>query len=285
MARSPKLVDPVYAAEMVEDGASITISGMTFVRNPTVLTAALIKAGRRGLCFIDREPGFALDTLAAAGTLSCIRAAMASFELYGLAPSVRRLAEARAVRYMEDVCGAVIAGLRAGAQGVPFMPARGLLGSDILKLHEQWGTWKRIRDPFTGEELVAVKAITPDYALVHVHYADEYGNAVIEGPRFEDELKIRAARHVIISAEKIVPTEELRGFTHTLSATSLHVDAVVPAPRGAWPTSMAGLYEADYDAIKAYHEAATQSSEKAVEWIRSHLYPLLEEAAKRAPRR
>ncbi len=273
MARSSKLVTPLEAAEMVEDGSSVTISGMTFVRNPVTLVAALIAAGRRDLCFIDREPGFALDVLAASGALSCIRAAMASFELYGLAPSVRRLAEEGRVEYIEDVCGAVIAGLRAGAQGVPFMPARGLLGSDLLRLHEErWGTWRRIRDPFTGEELVAVKAITPDYALIHVHVADEYGNAVIEGPRFEDELKIRAAKRVIISAEKIVPTEELRGFQHQLSASMLHVDAVVYAPRGAWPTAMPGLYEADYDAIRSYHEAARQG--RGAEWAREHLLPL-----------
>ncbi len=269
MARSSKLVSLSYVAEAVEDGSSVTVSGMTFVRNPVALVAALIARGARGLCFIDREPGFVLDVLAASGALSCIRAAMASFELYGLAPSVRRLAEERRVKYIEDTCGAVIAGFRAGAQGVPFMPARGLLGSQLLELHEAWGTWRRIRDPFTGEELVAVKAITPDYALVHVHVADEYGNAVIEGPRFEDELKIRAAKRVIISAEKIVPTEELRGFAHQLSATMLHTDMVVHAPRGAWPTAMPGIYEADYAAIRGYYEAARAG--RGADWAAERL--------------
>ncbi|WP_070807841.1 CoA transferase subunit A [Pyrodictium occultum] len=267
---SPKLVDLDYAAELVEPGSSVTVSGITFVRNPSALVAALVERGARDLCFIDREPGFALDVMAAAGLLRCVRAAMASFELYGLAPTVRRLAERGEVEYIEDTCGAVIAGLRAGAQGVPFMPARGILGSQLLELHEKrWGTWRRIRDPWTGEELVAVRAIEPDYALVHVHVSDPYGNAVIEGPRFEDELKIRAARHVIISAERIVEPEELRGFRHTLSATSLHVDAVVHAPRGAWPTAMPGLYRADYEAIRGYVEAARQG--RAMEWVKANL--------------
>jgi glutaconate CoA-transferase subunit A len=264
--------------ELIEPGSTVTISGMTFVRNPSLLVAALASRKTGGLCFVDREPGFALYLLAAAGTLRCIRAAMASFELLGFAPTVRRLAEEGRVEYIEDVCGAVIAGLRAGAQGVPFMPARGLLGSDLLRLHEErWGTWRRIRDPWSGEELVAVKAITPDYALIHVHLSDPYGNAVIEGPRFEDELKIRAARRVIISAEKIVDTDELRGFSHVLSATSLHVEAVVHAPGGAWPTAMPGLYEADYEAIKSYYEAAR--SGRAMEWLKSsRLWRELQEA-------
>jgi len=277
---SPRLVDLDYAAELVEPGSIVTISGVTFVRNPVALTAALIERGVRDLCLVDREPGFALDLLAAAGALSCIRAAMASFELYGLAPSVRRAAEEGRVVYIEDVCGAVIAGLRAGAQGVPFMPARGLLGSDLLRLHEErWGTWRRIRDPWSGEELVAVKAIEPDYALIHVHLSDPYGNAVIEGPRFEDELKIRAARRVIISAERIVDTEELRGNPHILSATMLHVEAVVHAPGGAWPTAMPGLYEADYGSIKGYHEAATEG--RAMDWIRRNMDRLKARTEKR----
>ena len=262
-----------YVVEAVEEGSSITVSGMTFVRNPVRLAAALALRGRGGLCFIDREPGFVLDMLAAAGRLSCIRAAMASFELFGLAPTVRRLAEAGKVAYMEDVCGAVIAGLRAGAQGVPFMPARGLLGSQLLELHEKWGTWRRIRDPWSGEELVAVRAIEPDYALIHVHLSDPYGNAVIEGPRFEDELKIRAARRVIISAERIVDTEELRGFPHILSASMLHVEAVVHAPGGAWPTAMPGLYPADYAAIRSYHEAALEA--RGMDWVRGNADKLL----------
>ncbi|WP_338251787.1 CoA transferase subunit A [Pyrodictium abyssi] len=271
---SPRLVDLDYAAELVEPGSTVTISGMTFIRNPVALVAGLVRRGVRDLCVVDREPGFALDVMAAAGLLRCVRAAMASFELYGLAPTVRRLAESGEIEYIEDVCGAVIAGLRAGAQGVPFMPARGLLGSDLLRLHEErWGTWRRIRDPWTGEELVAVRAIEPDYALIHVHASDPYGNAVIEGPRFEDELKIRAARRVIISAERIVDTEELRGFMHQLSATSIHVEAVVHAPRGAWPTAMPGLYQADYDAIRGYVEAAR--SGRAVEWVKTNLKRLM----------
>ena len=136
---SPRLVGLDYAAELVEPGSTVTISGMTFIRNPVALVAGLVRRGVRDLCVVDREPGFALDVMAAAGLLRCVR------------------------------------------------------------------------DPWTGEELVAVRAIEPDYALIHVHVSDPYGNAVIEGPRFEDELKIRAARRVIISAERIVDTEELRG--------------------------------------------------------------------------
>ncbi|WP_048812955.1 CoA transferase subunit A [Acidilobus saccharovorans] len=270
---SVKLTSLSEAAGLVRDNDEVTISGMTFFRNPMALISAIIRAGVKNLSFVDREPGLGLDIMVASGAVNRVRAAMATFEHYGLAPTVRRKAEEGAISYLEDTCGAVIAGLRAGAQGVPFMPTRGVVGSDLLKIHEAAGTWKVIEDPFTGEKLVAVRSIEPDVALIHVHVSDEYGNAMIMGPRFEDELKIRAAKMVILSAEKVVGSEELRKLTRdlglTLSATSLYVSAVVRAPEGAWPTGVYGLYEPDYGAIEAYYKAAKQGL--AANWIRDNL--------------
>ncbi len=266
---SSKLVGLREAVDLVRDGDSITISGITFSRNPMAFIAALVRAGRRGLYFIDREPGFGLDVMVAAGLLRGVRAAMATFELYGLAPSVRRAVEEGRLEFLEDTCGAVIAGLRAGAYGVPFMPVAGVLGSQLVELHERAGTWRVIRDPFNGGEVVAVKAITPDVAVIHMHYCDEYGNCIIEGPRYEDELKVRAARRVIVTAEAIVDSDYLRRIPHPLSATSAHVDAVVHTPRGAWPTAMYGMYPADYEAIREYRDYAREG--RALEWIEKRL--------------
>ena len=268
---SSKLVSLAEAVDLVEDGASITVSGITFSRNPSAFAAALVAAGRRDLYFIDREPGFVLDLLVAAGAVSRVRADMATFELYGLAPSVRRAVEEGRVEFLEDTCGAFIAGLRAGAFGVPFMPVAGVLGSQLVDLHEARGTWRVVRDPFGGGEVVAVKAITPDVAVVHAHYCDEYGNCVIEGPRYEDELKVRAARRVIVTAEQIVETDALRGVPYPLSATAAHVDAVVHVPGGAWPTAMPRLYPADWRALEEYAAAAREG--RAVEWARARLLP------------
>jgi len=266
---SSKLMSLEEALDLVEDGMSITISGITFSRNPMHFIAGLVRAGKKNLYFIDREPGFGLDVMVASGLIRGIRAAMATFELYGLAPSVRRAVESGEVEFLEDTCGAVIAGLRAGAYGLPFMPVRGVLGSDLVKLHEKAGTWRVIRDPFSGEEILAVKAIRPDVAVIHVHYSDEYGNAVIEGPRYEDELKIRASRRVIITAEEIVSSDYIRRLPHTLSATSVHVEAVVHSPGGAWPTAMYGLYKADYKAIEEYYKASREGL--APKWVEEKL--------------
>lgn len=258
------------AVSLINNDDEITISGITFFRNPMSLIAAIIKSEKKRLSFVDREPGFGLDVLVASNSLKKVRAAMATFEHFGLSPSVRRAAERKEVDYLEDTCGAIIAGLRAGAQGVPFMPVRGIIGSDLVKIHESIGTWKIIKDPFYNEDIVAVKAIEPDVALIHVHMSDIYGDSVILGPRYEDELKIRAAKKVIIAAEKIVDKEELRKRNaELLSSTIFNVDAVVHSPNGAWPTGMYSLYEANYKAIEDYYNNAKNG--KAIEWIKENL--------------
>jgi len=266
---SSKLVSIDDALDIIEDGMSITISGITFSRNPMMFVSKLIEAKKKDLYFIDREPGFALDVMVVAGVVSKIRAAMTTFEFYGLSVNVRRAVERGEVKFIEDTCGAIVAGLRAGAQGVPFMPVSGVIGSDLIKLHEKLGDWKVIKDPFEGDEVLVVKAIRPDVAIVHVNYSDEYGNAVIEGPRYEDELKIRAAKKVIITAERIVPTDYLRKYECPLSATTVHVEAVVHAPGGAWPTAMYNCYEADYKAIEDYYNSAKEG--RALSWIEENL--------------
>lgn len=266
---SSKLMSLSEATELVNDGDEITISGITFFRNPMAFIASLIKRGKRGLSFVDREPGIGLDVLVAARVVTRVRAAMVTFEHFGLPPSVRRAAEAGEIEFVEDTCGAVVAGLRAGAQGVPFMPVRGITGSDLIQMHERAGSWRILKDPFTGEELVAVRAIEPDIAIVHVHESDEYGNAIIRGPRYEDELKVRASRRTILTAESVLPEDVMRQKAreqgNVLSAYSLNVVAVVRAPGGAWPTGVYGLYGPDYDAVKEYLDAAKAG--RAIEWV------------------
>lgn len=82
--------------------------------------------------------------------------------------------ESGEVEFIEDVCEGVMAGLRAGAYGLPFMPSAIALDSELVPLNvKRGGIWKIIKDPFNDQELIAVKAIRPDVALVHVHRADE----------------------------------------------------------------------------------------------------------------
>jgi len=242
-----KLVSLEESLKLIKENDIITISGMSFHRNPMKFIYALVNSGIKNLGFVDREPGFGLEILLKHGVVKKVRAPMVTLEWFGIPPNFRRKVEQREVEYLEDTCGAFIAGIRAGAFGVPFMPVKGILGSDLVNLHEKQGTWKAYKDPFSGEEILLVKAITPDVAIIHVHKADEEGNAEIQGPLYEDEYKAKASKKVIITAEEIVPSSYFNGKRPTING--IYVTAVVHLPKGAEPTSMFGLYDIDWEKI------------------------------------
>ena len=128
------------------------------------------------------------------------------------------------------------------------MPIAGFEGSDLpVKLG-----LKTVRNPYGDEELVAVPRLRPDWAVIHVPVADERGNARIYGTPFWDRLMARAARDVLLTAERIVTSEELARQPELTAIPELFVRAVVQAPRGAWPGSCFPEYGVDYPAVEEY---------------------------------
>ena len=253
-----KLVSLSEAVSDIPDSSSITFSGVSMVRVPMKFIKEMIRQGKRDLYLIDREPGIDFDILIAAGAVRKVRYAMLGFELFGLALNFRRAVEKGEIEHLEDTCGAIVNGFRAGAYGLPFMPVKGIIGSDLVKVHEREGTWKVVNDPFDGREIVLVKAIQPDYAVIHVQKADEYGNASIEGARFEDVYKAKAAKNLIITAEEIIDTNYFRENPDKNIIPYFYTKYVVHLPKGAYPTACPNYYEADYDEIMRYVNMARE---------------------------
>lgn len=131
------------------------------------------------------------------------------------------------------------------------MPMAGLTGSDLMRV----SGFKPVTCPFTGQEWVAIPAIAPDWAIIHVHEADAAGNARIFGPKYDDVLKAKAARHILVTAERIAGGEELAARPELTDIPGFLVTAVVHAPGGAAPHSCHGQYPAD-DAFFARYLAA-----------------------------
>jgi len=143
----------------------------------------------------------------------------------------------------------LVAGLRAASYGVPFQPVAGVHGSDLARINE----WATVRDPYgSGKEVYVIPAIHPDVAVIHAHEADEQGNARVYGSPFWDHPLTRAARRVLVTAERLVPTDTLREQPELTLVPGFMVEAVAIAPRGAWPGSMHGVYDVDYPAVEAY---------------------------------
>jgi acyl CoA:acetate/3-ketoacid CoA transferase alpha subunit len=177
---------------------------------------------------------------------------MLGFEVFGMAPNFRRMSEAGEIETKEGACQPIIAGFRAAAMGLPSLPVKGMLGSDLLEISEVVGSQTEMEDPFTGERMIVVRAIEPDVAVIHAQKADEYGNTRIEGPFYEDVIKAKAAKKVVVTVEEVIPNSEIRKAPEATTLPHFIVDAVVETPKGAWPCSCFNYYEADYEHVKEY---------------------------------
>lgn len=241
----------------ISDGSRVALGGNTIHRGPCAAVHEMVRQRKRGLDVIKTAGAYDIDLLIGAGCASSVSAGFVGFEtVFGMAPSYRRGIERGAVTAREHACYTVIAGLRAAIQGVPFMPVAGMFGSDLLDARD----FRTVADPYTGQPVVTVPALIPDVALIHVHEADAQGNARIHGTRFEDVLMAQAARHVIVTAERIIDGAEFEAQPETVAIPGFMVHAVVEAPGGAWPCSCAGEYDYDAEYLAAYVAASKNES-------------------------
>jgi glutaconate CoA-transferase subunit A len=258
------------AAKLIKDGDLLTFGGATFHRAPMEFIREMVRQGKKDLILVDREPAMDFDLLIGAGCVAKVRTGMLAFEMFGMAPNFRKLSEARKIMTKEGACQPIIAGFRAAAMGLPSLPVKGMLGSDLLDISEIIGSQMQVEDPFTGEEMIAVRAIEPDVAVIHAQKADEYGNVRIEGPFYEDVIKAKAAKTVVVTSEELIPNSEIRKMPEATTLPHFIVDAVVETPKGAYPCSCFNYYDADYEHIKDYLKYAAE--DRFGEYLDKHVY-------------
>ena len=246
------------AIAAIPDGARLGLGGNTLHRAPGAAVHDLVRQGKRGLEIVKTAGSYDVDVLCAAGCAAAITAGYVGYETpFGMAKAYRRRVESGLVEAREHVCATVIGGLRAAIQGVPFMPVAGLVGSDLPAARG----FLAVRDPYAGNEVFVVPALPLDVAIVHVQEADAFGNARILGTRFEDELMVKAAARVVLTAERIVDGGSFAAAPESVTIPGFLVDAVVEAPRGAWPFSCATFYEYDADYLAAWADVAADPDE------------------------
>lgn len=258
-----KLVPLDEAAELVPDGSSLALGGLMMGGAPLSFCRELVRAGRRDLDLIVMSGGMNVDWLLAAGCARRILTAIVSFEGFGLAPNFRRAVEAGAVTIEDWSELTMLCALRARIAGVPYMPTRAALGTDLPR-HLPERMWETT-DERSGRAFVAVAPLEPEIAVVHVHEADELGNArVLPKLTWIDGELVKAADKVIVTAERIVPTDDFRAAPERTSFPAYAVDHVVHAPRGAWPTAM----PPDYDYDGEFHRSWSRAAADPVEFRR-----------------
>jgi glutaconate CoA-transferase subunit A len=240
----------------IPDGSRVALGGNTLHRAPAAAVHELARQRKRGLELVKTAGAYDVDVLCGLGNVVAVSAGYIGYETpFGLAPSYRRMVEGGQVEAREHACYTIISGLRAAAQGVPFMPVNGLQGSDLLALRG----FATVRDPYSDRDVMVVPSIVPDVALIHVQEADQDGNVRIWGSVFEDTLMARAARRVIVTAERVVDGATFAAEPERTSIPGFLVEAVVEAPNGAWPTSCASLYPYDAAFLAEFVAASTDA--------------------------
>lgn len=256
-----KVMGLAEATGLVAGGASLAIGGVLLRRKPIAFLSALAGTGRSGLRVFSFLASLDVELLVARGAVAEVHAGYVGFEQLGFAPAYGAAVAESRIRSFEYSELLFTSGLRASLAGLPFMPTRGAAGSDLLA---ELGL-REVACPYTGERVVAMPALRPDVCVLHAEVADERGNVLAPSTHdflFDaDAALARASEHVIVTAERVVPAGELRGRSCFLY--SFEVDAVVEAPRGAWPTAVPGLYGTDIVAVRAYLEAAATDADAA----------------------
>ncbi len=241
-------------ARFIPDGASVCMGTALEALIPFAAGHELIRQGKRDLTLICPISDMLFDQLIGAGCARRVIGAWVGNVTAGLGYNYRRASEYEIPRPLdvEDHSNFTISlALLAGSLGAPYIPTRSLLGTSLLDSNPRF---KRATDPWSGEPVVLVPALTPDVAILHVQRSDSGGNAHCWGALGITREAALAARGVILVAEEILPTERILADPNQVLVPSLKVLAVVHEPWGALPSPVQGFYGRDHDFYARYHE-------------------------------
>ena len=229
-------------------------------------TRALVRRGTGDLRLLAvPTSGLQTDVLIGAGLVAAIEAAAVSLGEAGLAPRFTAAIRAGAIAMRDSTCPAIHAALQAAEKGIPFIPLRGILGSDVLARRSDW---RVMPNPFADrpDPIVLLPAIRPDVALFHAPRADTHGNVWV-GRHRELATMAHASARTLVTVEEVIDGDLLADpVTAPGAIPAIYVTTVAIAPRGAWPLGLADTYEPDADELARY-AAAARASETFAAWL------------------
>jgi glutaconate CoA-transferase subunit A len=254
------------AISLVRDGDGIAVGGCLYSRTPMASLLEVLRQARSGLTLVRNLTCYEAELFLARGAAERIVTSWVGIGLlWGLPKVFRHFTENDVSVYEEWSHLSLGLRFRAAAMGLPFLPTKSMLGSDLLPLSQA----KEMTCPFTGKRLALIPAYHPDVGLIHVQRADRFGNAQIDGPPYMDKDIAIAAQTVILTAEEIVEPEVITAHPDRTAIAHFTVDAVVEVPYGSFPHECYGEYEADFDHFQEYvdlvEDKAVQGAQEYVE--------------------
>lgn len=258
----------------VGDGDYFASGGFGCARIPTAVLHEILRQGRQSLRFAGHTATHDFQILCAGNglgrgrTLAAVDIAyVVGLEARGLSPHARRVMQSGEIACTEWSNYTLAVRIKAAAMGVPFLPVRCLLGTDTF----EYSAARVVECPFTGEKVALLPALYPDVAAIHVHEADRYGNCRIRGTTVADLDLARAAKRLIITCERLIPSEEIRHDPSRTVIPFFCVDAVCEVPFGSYPGNMPYEYFSDEDHVRQWI-AAEKDVSALLDFVQSYIY-------------
>lgn len=242
----------------VKSGGTVAFGGGGVQRKPMAAAAVIARSAVENINVVSFLGGPEVDLLLGMGKVKELTFAFVGFDMFGLAPNFRRHREQGSLRVIEYSEGTMLAAFEAAAKCLPFVPTRFGLDTDLLTTPTS--PFKTLACPFSGETLLAVPALAPEIAIIHVNEADRAGNAIVHGDAYGDSLLARAAKRTFVTAERIVdelPTDHSRRSTFI---SRLWIEGVIEAPGGAGMTALFPDYPVNVPHVLEYMKKATDAS-------------------------
>ncbi len=267
------------AGEAVEryvfDGATVGMGGQSIGRNSMALAHEIIRQGIGNLTLVGCNLALSMDLLVGAGLVKRTESGTGNLERYGATLRWRRAIEAGELEVADYSHLGMASRFLAGALGVPFMPSKSLLGTDILNKRRAGDdrSFELVDNPWNpGEPVVLLPACRPDVSILHVQQADEMGNIIIDGFTTQEPEMARASKSVIVSCERLIGSDEVRRDPDRTTIPYIFVDAVVEQPWGAYPTSIYKHYEHDDEHLRDYQRRARAGGDDYRDYLQRFVY-------------
>ncbi len=266
-----KVMSLEEAVGMIKDGDHVASGGCHYSRTPMALIWEIIRQKKKDLVYSRSITSTEGDLLLVAGvTKHVVTSWFSPGVTWGVSRVMRHFMQQGLARYEEWSHMTLGLRYRAGAMGIPFIPTRAMLGSDLFP---RLPDIKEMECPYTGEKLALVPALNPDVAILHTQRCDPYGNILSEGLPFMDQDIALAADKVIITTERIISNDQVRRSPDRTTTPFFCVDAVVEVPYGSLPHECYGQYEPDFEHIDKYVKIMMGKGPEGVkEYLDQYIY-------------
>ena len=267
MSQSKTITVP-NAIKQIESGSSVAMGLALEHAIPFAAGHEMVRQQKNDLTLIGPISDILFDQLIGGDVVESLRVAWVGNVSTGSGYRFRQAIESGTIEIEDHSNFSMALALEAGSMGVPYLPTRTLLGTDILEDSDQFVVQT---DPFEEKRVVLVPAIHPDWCIVHVQRADERGNAHLWGNSGTAHSAVGASDHVILTAEKIVSSETIKSDSSRTQITEVDVDFVVECPYGAHPSPLSGFYNRAHEFYVSYAEES-QDREGFDQWANKCIY-------------